>query len=694
MPGCLRLSIAFFAFVVFQLTTAQVPQARRPGPLPDGGQLLSTGWRLKPAGQQIPVDTFPVSSLLSPDGRYLLVLHAGHNPPSIGVIDLSSGRVTSRMPVPDAGHGFTMSPKGDRVYAGGGAQAAVYEFSFAGGVLKLTRTFSVTPAASRTPRNFIGDVTLSPDGRLIYAAELFGDAVAVINPQSGMVIERLKTGRRPFRILFHPDGKSFFVTSWADGSLGHYDTATGDQLAAIRLGPHPTDMVWRPGKNEAAERDPAWDARLFVAAANTNNVYMIGVSESQELRLAGTINVSMTPGQPLGMTPSGLALSADNNLLYAVCSDGNAVAVVNVSEPHSRVIGFIPTGWYPTAARALPDGRLAILNGKSGTVSVIDRLTERNLDEHTETTLANAPSPDKLAPGAAQTSHPIPSAPGDPSAIQHVIYIASFSSRPPVAGGGSNEIRRKIASNFVRFSNFHTEAATSVETLFWATAGIAPAYVQRYSPAFRAGRLANLGSEGQEPVATPPAGFLWSSAASAGIALRNYGFWVANTAKPAGSGMPQIESVRDPVLQRITNRNFRGPDPEYPDPERAKIFLGDLAEFEKAGQMPRLILLRLDADAPDHDRALGRIVEGVSKSRFWPQTAMFILDAGEAFVASPYAKRAAVDGTMYHSTSILRTMELILGLRPMTVFDAAARAMSAAFQATPVLTPYTAEEIR
>ena len=92
----------------------------------------------------------------------------------------------------------------------------------------------------------IGDVRFRREGRIISTpADLYHDSVVVINPQSGMVIGRFKTGRRPYRILFHPDGKSFFVTNWADGTMGHYDTATGEPTGAVPLGAHPTDMVWR-----------------------------------------------------------------------------------------------------------------------------------------------------------------------------------------------------------------------------------------------------------------------------------------------------------------------------------------------------------------------------------------------------------------------------------------------------------------
>src|SRR5207245_3536978 len=149
--------------------------------------------------------------------------------------------------------------------------------------------FPIVPEAKRTVRDFIGDVAVSPDGRLIYAADLYRDSVVVINPQSGIVIERFKTGRRPYRILFHPDGKSFFVTSWTDGSLGHYQSDNGALLATVRLAAHPTDIVWRPGPVESAEGETPIVSRLFVSAANTNLVYSIGLTAGKDLRVLESI---------------------------------------------------------------------------------------------------------------------------------------------------------------------------------------------------------------------------------------------------------------------------------------------------------------------------------------------------------------------------------------------------------------------
>ena len=745
----------FFGLILLAVVVVSQPKPREQvGPLSGGGYLLNSGWRLEPAGRQIPLDTLPMASALSPDGKYLLVLNGGYNPPSVSVIETASGRVTGTTPVDDGWLGLAFSPRGDRVYVGGGSRAAVFELSFAAGVLRPARTFAVSPSGERNDRDFIGDVTLSPDGRLLYAAELYRDAVAVINPQSGTVIDRFKTGRRPYRILFHPDGKSFFVTHWADGSLGHYDTATGSQLGVVRLAAHPTDIVFRAGApEEVAEGQATWVARLFVAAANTNSVYAIGISPGRELNLVESINVSMTPRQPLGMTPSALALSPDRKRLYVACSDANAAAVIDVSEDRSRVEGFIPTGWYPTALRAIASGTLVVLNGKgvrsypnptgpspvnpqnrtgyvarlqTGTASWIEPFSDDQLARWTHTVLADSPYND----GKLDQTSPLPP-------IEHIIYIVKENRTydqvlgdlkegngdPTLElfGENSSPNHHKLAREFVLLDNFYVNADVSADGHHWSTAAIANDYVVKLWPNQYANRRQLYDFEGQEPTAHPPAGYLWTNAAAAGVSLRNFGYWVENK-KNAPAGAEQVSRVLDPVLARFTNRFYRSFDTDYPDVERARVFLRELSDDEKSGSLPRLILVRLGNDhtsgttpgkiAPlaamaDNDYALGLIVEAVSHSRFWATTAVFVVEddaqngpdhvdshRSPAFVISPYVKRHRVDGTMYNTASMLRTIELLLGLRPMTHFDAGARPMTSVFESTPDLASYAVEKPR
>jgi DNA-binding beta-propeller fold protein YncE len=598
----------------------------------------------------VPLDSLPLSAAVSPDGKFLLALNAGTKP-SISVVETDAMKETARVAIVDAGLGLAFSQDGRRVYVGGGSRNVVFEFSFSpAGELKTSREIS---AGQVGVMNFIGDVAVSPDGRTVLAADLFHDRVLVINAQSGQVTGALKSGRRPYRILFHPDGQAYFVSSWADASVYEYSLPSGTEMARARVGAHPTDLVL--SNRKIPDEQSTWQYRLFVAAANTNDVFVMGVSEGKELNVLETLNAGFSALAPAGMTPSGLALSADQTRLYIACSDVNALAVADVSETRSRIAGFVPTGAYPTAVRVLNAGRIAVLNGHSSSLSVFDAPTDEMLPELTSKAMAATPYRESFSD----------SLPEQRSSIEHVIYI--------LMDGAAGPNSAKLAREFVRLENFRPAGGTAQSALNWAVAAIAPDFTERLAPGFTAGRLRYDGFEGAEPANLPPAGYVWSNALSAGLTVRNYGLFV-----DSGSPTPR---VKDPSLQGVTNMKYRGTDPQ--------AFLDDLKQFD-SGMMPNLLMVRGESDA-----ALGRIVEAVSKSKFWPQTAIFVMNpsgpSSMLLALSPYTRRGTTDSTPYDQVSVLRTIELILNLRPMTVFDFSARSLAAAFVSTPNNAPYSPE---
>jgi hypothetical protein len=203
--------------------------------------------------------------------------------------------------------------------------------------------------------------------------------------------------------------------------------------------------------------------------------------------------------------------------------------------------------------------------------------------------------------------------------------------------------------------------------------------------------------------------------------MRNYGYFVDNRAKADTDGT-QITGVRDPILAPNTDPNFRGFDLDYTDVDRAKEFLDELKDFEAANSMPQFMIMRLGNDhtsgttagkiaplsaAADNDLAVGMIAEGLSKSKFWGETAIFVIEddaqngpdhvdshRSPAFVISPWVKKAQVNSTMYNQASVLRTMELILGLKPLTTYDAGARPMFSVFADAPNAAPYAVAAAR
>jgi DNA-binding beta-propeller fold protein YncE len=765
---------AFAGLLILQEAVSQNSPREQVGPLPGGGFLLNSGWAIRPAGQQVPVDTFPISTAVSNNGKYLLVMNAGYNPPSISVIDIEQKKEIGRMPVPDCWLGLATAPKGDSIYVGGAGRAAVYELSLdpATGALTRTREFAAVPDPANRGVAFIGDVAVSPDAHLLYAADLYNDSIAVINLQSGRLIEQWKCGRRPYRILVAPGGKELVVSSWADAAIYQYDANTGALLGKTRIGPHATDMVWvgKPAPGEDNGQSP-YIGRVFVAASNLNSVYSVGVTQDGRFNVLETINVSTSPLHPLGMTPSALAVDTAGDRLYVVCSDANAVAETDISGAHSRVVGFIPTGWYPTAVRVLDDDQLAITNGKglgsranpngpnptkpgqplfqggpvvapgyvahiqTGTVAFVPLPENEQLASYTQTVLDNSPYRDDILYGPMTDQQELRFArvEGHDSPIQHVIYIIKENRTYDQVlgdlekGNGDKSLNlfgeqvtpnlHELARQFITYDNFYENADVSADGHNWANAAIAPDYtVKTWPNSYAERRAKKYDYEGGEPANTPPAGYVWDNALQAGLTVRDYGEWTENLKSPAGPR--QIEKVLDAAIATDVDMNYRGWDLDYPDVNRAHEFIREWQAFDAKGQAPQLIILRMGNDhtegtkpgkltpfahVADNDYGVGLLVEAVSHSKLWSSTAIFVIEddaqngpdhvdshRAPAWLISPYTHRGTVDSTMYNQMSILRTMELILGLRPMTHFDAGARPMFGSFSEQPDPQPYTA----
>jgi DNA-binding beta-propeller fold protein YncE len=557
------------------------------------------GWRIRPAGTQVKLGNFPLGSAVSPDGKFLLVVNAGQ-PASISVLRTDTMAETSRVPVASAWQGIAFSSDAKNVYVGSGARNTVFEFTFSSeGVL--------TPAkemAGAATGGFIGDIAIPRDGRMIFAADLMRNEILVINPQSGRVIQQFKTARRPYQILFHPDGKSFFVSSWADASVVQHNTDTGEELTRTRVAPHPTGMAI--SDRRIPDEPTAPPLRLFVAAANTNDVFVLGVDGSKIVSQLDVLNVGFGPGMPAGMTPSALALSADQTQLFVACSNVNAVAVADISDLRSRLTGFIPTGAYPSSLRTIGN-RLVATNAHSGSATVLPLTV--SLATVTDQAI------DLVAYDPAETA---PKAPP----VENVILV-TFD-----ANIGSNFA--KLAKGFGTAINFYPNAPRA-EGVDWALSGLPSDFVQR---------MRGNAITANDPANLPPVGTLLLNARQAGLTTGEFG--------PA---MPQ----------------------------------------QLPAALPRFTLIRLNGT--DADRNLGRVAETLSKSGVWTKTVMIVLaENSPLLLVSPYTRTAPTPtGMFYNHSSVLRTIELILKLRPLTVFDASARPLTDLFSATANTEPFNAE---
>jgi DNA-binding beta-propeller fold protein YncE len=734
----------------------------------DGGFLLNTGWRIRPAGKNIPLSTLPMSQVLAPDGRMLAVLNGGYMPSSVSLVDLETARESARITITDGWRGLAFSPSGEKLYAGNGTRGSLTQFTVRGANLSVDRKIDLYPGEKPGASHLIADI-VAYNGRLL-VLDGEQDKLVVVDPAEGKVMRSVAVARNPYSLVLSPNGTSVFVSSWSTSQVVEYGLSDGKEMARIAVGPHPTEMLWLPASgrrsgDDDAPADPS--PRLAVASANTNFVYLLE-NLAGSWRVKEKINVALTPRQPVGMTPSSLSLSLDKRRLFVACSDANAIAVVDITGSASKVLGFVPTGWYPTAVRSLRDSRLLVINGKGmgshpnpngpnpfrwptpppkteyvaaiqeGSALVISDFDQQQLDAYTRTVMENAPYRDSLLESAGITKgNPIPDTPGGPTPIKHVILLMKENrTYDQVLGdmkegnGDPNLVlfgekitpnHHKLAREFVLLDNFYVNADVSADGFYWTTAAIAPDTNQKTWPMGYARRVYARGARNPEGTRQAPGGHIWDRAAEAGVSFYNYGFTARNLPHPPDTGI-QIRDVEDPVLKPHTNYYFRQHDRSFSDVNRIQVFLHDLAEWEKKGDMPQLILMTIGNDhtegttpgirspiscVADNDQSVGVMVEGLTKSKFWASTAMFILEddaqdgadhidshRSPAYVISPYARRGVVDSTLYNTTSVLRTIELILGLKPMTVFDAAARPMANAFANTPNLAPYRNEAAR
>jgi YVTN family beta-propeller protein len=602
----------------------------------------------------------------------------------------------------------------------------------------------------------IGGLAISPDGNTLYTSHVFGDSIGRFDLNTGKFIGELKLTEDdyPYGLLLDPTGQKLYVSLWGAAKVVAIDTATFSRTGTYDTQEHPNEMLLtKDGK------------RLFVANANRNTVSVIETTTGKALETIGTaispksppgstpnslalspdesllfvtnantndvavINVTK-PGQsqslgfiPVGWYPTNVRISRDGKTLFVTNGKGGT------SKPNRE-------GPNPLAAVDSYEGKLRDYIGQlfQGTLSTIPVPNPAQLATMTKTVYACSPV-DRQDPLAARggeqaraENNPIPARQGDPSPITHCIYIVKENRTYDQVfgdikkGNGDPELcifPEKVTPNlhalveeFVLLDNFYVESEVSADGHEWTMGAYATDFVERLWPiSYRGDRRIPYPAEAKFPIATPAGGYLWDRAAAKGVSYRSYGEFVDNGPTPADPA-----TTKYPALKGHFDPKYRSYDLSYPDVKRADRFLEELAEFETKGEMPRLIVLRLGNDhtsgtrpgAPtptamvaDNDLAVGKVVEGLSKSKFWKNLAIFVVEDDAqngsdhvdahrttALVVSPYTKRKHLDSTMYTTSSMLRTMELILGLDPMSQFDAAARPMYNSFTSKPDFTPY------
>ena len=713
---------------------------------------LHNGWKLSPAGTHERVGDMLLGCALSPDKSTLALTNVGYNAHHLLLVDVRTGKVRQSLPLDRAWNGVAWGLDGATIYVSGGGGPRVHVFmkqsdgSFASGTAFPLPGIAANPPeetgkTKRIPfdktqgQAYVSGLALSADGKTLYAANLASDTIFALSLPDGAVTmqRKLETNAHPYCLRLSPDGKQLFATQIALKSVAVLNTSDLSVTRTIPVEAHPNDLLFAP------------DGRLFVSCGNSDSVLSIDpVSGMTKERLA----VTLTPRAPAGTTPDALSISPDGRTLYVAAADNNAVAVIDIATPdHSRIRGFIPTGWYPSAVCAAPDGkRLFIGSGKGmgtganppgkypldpiegdrtyryvgtllyGMVSTVSVPNDTELASYTRQTLANTPYHDSLLDKPVRApkpgSSPIPSRVGDVSPIKHVLYIikenrtydqvmgdikkGNGDPRLTLFGEDTTPNIHALANEYVLLDNTYCNGDVSGNGHPWSTAAYGTDLGER------AWMLA-YSDKADWPLTDtdlyPPVGRIWDVCERLGVSWASYYFtWTTpNTRRH----MPETWATGFDTRR---------------DTENADVFIADLHKYEQDDTFPRFMIMSLREDhtngtspgsytpracVASNDQGVGKIIAALSRSKYWASTAVFIIqddaqdgsdhvDAHrtEALVVSPYTRRGKVDSTFYTTTSLLRTMELILGLPPMSQYDAAAMPMYNSFAAKPDLTPY------
>ncbi|MHB8432710.1 MAG: bifunctional YncE family protein/alkaline phosphatase family protein [Candidatus Tyrphobacter sp.] len=672
---------------------------------------LPTAWHISaPSGPVRAVGLFPQGIALSPDGKHLAVVDSGDGPPALLVLDATTLAQQRAIPLPGA-FGRPLWLNTSRVVVAGENDDAVENVNVVtGGVSRVALPKGSWPA----------QVALSPDHRLFATSNDMTASVG-IGALHGSAPSIVHVGSNPSDLLFSPGGRRVYVALRAERSVAVVNVANHD-VAYVAVGLHPDAL--------ALSKD---GTLLYVAESDDD---ALGIVDLRTRTRVADIDLSLHDGRTsgYGASPNAIAIGARD--VYVSLGAENAIAVIR----NRTLLGRIPTGWYPSSIALGPGGRLYVSNAKGESSPANPQFQpyargHRNgyvgssLDGSIRILGADAIDTRQVVANVSQSwiapTHTVVRPDGP---IKHVIYIIkenrtydqvlgdvpNADGDPGLAWFGSRITpnQHALATRFGVFDRTFADAQISADGHNWSTAAFANDYVERFWPQNYSGRRSLYDFEDDSVAATPHNGYLWDDAARGGITYRDYGEFVTN---PASLSSGRVVSHMAHLSDDVVAPHYPGWNLEISDQVRYEAWKAEFDRYVAGDDLPQLEIVRLPNDhtqgtrpgeltpqayVAQNDYALGEIVDAVSRSPYWATTAIFAIedDAQNGpdhvddqrttlYVVSPYAL-AGTHHDAYTTASVLRTIEVLLGLPPMSIYDAVAPPLYGAFGFRPVLRPF------
>lgn len=733
-----------FAFVINQT------QAQWPGKIEKTSQiLLPNGWKLSPAGRSINLGDLPLNMQLSSTGKFLAVTNNGQSIQSLQLIDPKTEAILDEQVLAKSWYGLAFSKDEQHVYVSGGNDNWILDFRIENNKLGKSDTIKLGPVWPKGKISPAGIAVNKANTRL-YTVTKEDSTLYIINPNEKKVLKKVQLPAIAYSCLLSPDGSKLYISLWGGRAVAIVSTASEEIVQQVPVGDHPNELLLNKKGNFLFVAN-ANDNTVSVINTLTNKVSETIATTLYATQLTG----STTNGLALSTNEKTLYIAnADNNCLavFDVSRPGSSQSLgfipvgwypTNVKTLGSKIL---VTNGKGNTSLANPEGPQPIskadnsgyqmgstANNKlqyiaglfKGTLSFIDVPKAEQLKSYTAQVYANTPFSDKrtiLADGEA--GNPIPRKQGQKSPIKHVFYIIKenrtydqvLGDLPQGNGDSSLTLFGKkitpnqhaLAEDYVLLDNFYVDAEVSADGHNWSMAAYATDVIEKSWPTGYGGRGGTGNYEGGRPITYPKDGFIWDYCQRAGITYRSYGEF-GDYAKA------NIKSLQGHMCPASP-----GFDMDITDQVRADAWQHDFDSLLNVGAVPQFSTLRISNDhtsgqkkgkvspqaaVADNDLAVGRILEHLSHSPIWKESVVFILEddaqngpdhvdahRSPAYVVGPYVKRNTAVHTMYSTSGFLRTMELILGLPPMSQYDAAAVPLFECFTSTPDFKPYTVKQ--
>jgi YVTN family beta-propeller protein len=712
--------------------------------LPDAVS-LPNGWSLSPAGRSFALGDLPLNIAVSTSKKYMAVTNNGQSVQSIQLIDPGSEKVLHSLVVPKSWYGLKFSADEKYLYAAGGHDNWIYQLEINNNRLLIKDTIKL---GKKWP-NKIGPAGMDIDDakQLLYVVTRENKSLYVINLKTKEVQQQISLGSEAYTCLLSPDKKTLYISLWGRNKVMAWDLVA-QRKKEWPVGDNPNEMcLTKDGRylyvanaldNSVSVIDTregrvleTLNAALFPDAPSGSTSNGVALSDDEKtLYVANADNNCLTvfdvekPGQsesegfiPVGWYPTNVKVIRDK--IYV----SNGKGFSSQANPYGpNPARSRETVIYQGGDSTKPIDVQYIGGLFKGTMSVIPTPDEKTLALWSKAVYENIPyTKDKETNAQGEAGNPIPMKVGDPSPIKYVFYVIKENRTydqvlgdMPEGNGDTSLVlfgekitpnQHALAREFVLLDNFYVDGEVSADGHNWSLGAYATDYLEKTWPTNYGGRGGDYGAEGTKEIANNKV-FLWDQCKAKGISYRTYGEFADN----GKANLPVLEGHFCPY--------YTSWDESVKDTVRFRQWQREFDSLLSANAVPRLNTLRFINDhteglrpnrptpfahVADNDLAVGMFIEYLSKSPIWKETAIFIVEDDAqngpdhvdahrttAYVAGGFVKRGYVDHTMYSTSSMLRTIELILGLQPMSQFDAAATPMWRSFTATPTLTPFKA----